>query len=142
MHNNSGTKTKAKMRKLENQAKSKAYRVFFNYYNIALSNNKRAKRCFDLRTNIDKLAYSIYIKLECSVNKNEIRQKQKARAKAKNIQSVNILQNKLLLDFRANKGLIIYKDHLSDGYRNHWAKTSNDFKVLHVLRKNYPNLAK
>lgn len=131
-----------KIEKLQKLAKAKAYTIYFNQFNIALSNNKRSKRNFDLRTKLDTLAYCIYNQLEKTVNKQEIRQKQRSRAKAKNIECKNILENKLLLDFKRNKGMFIYENHLTDGYRNHWAKSKQDLKVIEVLRKNNPKLAK
>jgi len=131
------------MKTLEQLAKRKAYQLFFSTSNILSHQNAlRVKKYFDMRTNLDQKAIVIFMQLVNSVDKLKIKQLKKERAQQKRIETNNILQNKLLLDFQKNKGLTIYDNHLSDGYRNHWAKNGHDLKVLQVLKKNYPNLSK
>ena len=131
------------MEDITKQAKSKAYKLFFNRYNIALIPSiNRHRKHFDLRRNIDKIAISIYKELVNTVNHKEIKAKQAQRLKARQVATSNIYENKLFLDFKSNNNLLIYSNYLTDGYRKHWAKTDQDLRVLQVLRKHYPNLSR
>lgn len=129
------------MKTIEQIATKKAYNMFFSTSNILLTDSQRIYRNFDFRTNIDKKAFGIFKQLEQTVDKSKIKQIKKERIKRKSFEQNNILDNKLLLDFKRNR-CYIYNNHLSDGYRNHWAKNNQDLKVLSVLRKHYPNLSK
>jgi hypothetical protein len=128
------------MKTIEQLAKKKAYKLFFSTSNIILSNNNlRVTKWFDMRTKLDQKAILIFMQLVESIDKKKILQIKVERAKIKKVEFDSILQNELLIDFQRNKGLKVFATHLSDGYRKHWAKSEQDFKVLQVLKKYYPN---
>jgi hypothetical protein len=97
---------------------------------------KRVK--LDMRYNFNKeiKAYMNWNPLGIA-EQQKILEKRKIRWQNKQVEYKNVLSNPIVVDYRKNgKYCMVYCNHLrfADG-RNHWAKTSIDYKVLAVLEK-------
>lgn len=114
-------------------AKKMAYSFAFSINNLIL--NRRFK--FDARTRIGKAA-NVIIK-ELIIDKKSIITKRKLRFANKLNVFSNILNNKLLLDFRAHTSDVrfIHANFIQFWNRNHHAKNEQDLKVLSVIKKYY-----
>lgn len=115
---------------------SKATNVIFRHYS-SFYNYKMCKPLrMDMRYNFSKLVKRLEKTIK--IDKDLIFSKKKERLERKNYKFENILDNKLLNDFKRNgNGMIVYDDRLYVAGRNHWAKNEQDFKVLQVLKKWY-----
>ena len=91
---------------------------------------------YDKRTRIGKLSNLFVTTLKKDIDQKRVIEKRKSRIEnRKNREFKNILSNPLLKDFLRNSPMQIHRDHLRCAGRNHWAKNSEDIKVLEVLKK-------
>lgn len=115
-------------------AKKVAYNYIYSIHNLILGK----RFAFDGRTRIGKLSKKFVDDMQISQQqKNEIRAKIKARKANKSYEFTNYLNNKLYLDYSRNFPTFINENFIRFNNRNHWAKTSQDFKVLAIIRKNF-----
>lgn len=105
-----------------------AYQFAFSIDNVMF--HKRPK--FDQRTRIGKLALSIFKKIK--VDKTQIVELKTRRRAAKHCEFSNVLSNPLVKDWMKNAPKV-FPNHLSEGHRNHWAKSQFDRKILSILLK-------
>lgn len=93
---------------------------------------KQAKRLLKQTEQYKNFDFQAYTK--------DIAQKRKQR-KANQYQHTNILKNKIVIDFIANKRSINYIDYgnkyIDYGGRKHWAKNDFDKKVIAIIKKHY-----
>jgi hypothetical protein len=114
------------------KARKIAFSHLFNTSNMLLGHRFK----YDARTRIGKLSAMIFYSEAKKINTRDILALRKERSKRKPTEHSNMLNNKLLIDWRKNKAYsTITKTHIDFVNRNHWAKTSQDYKVLEVLAK-------
>ena len=94
-------------------------------FNKSISLDMRFKSSYEVLNLIKQYQIS-------ETEKKRILALKKERSKTRIEKFENVLSNKLVKDYLANKFSLtgIYSDHLVFGSRNHWAKNETDLKVL------------
>jgi hypothetical protein len=98
--------------------------------------NKRPK--LDMRFNFNKQVANELIKIELTENEETLILRKRADRRKNKFVFSNVLNNPLVIDYKANKSRIthIHKEVINfDNYRNHWAKNEFDLKVIAILKQ-------
>lgn len=112
-------------------ANKMAFGFLFSTMNLLL--NRKFK--YDARTRIETLAAEIFYKEVKNLDKQKIVSIKRERKLKRPVEFSNILQNKIYSDWKKNRHALVFTDRLRIDSRNHWAKNSEDFKVLSILKK-------
>lgn len=112
-------------------ANKMAFGFLFSTMNLLL--NRKFK--YDARTRIETLAADIFYKEVKNLDKQKIVSIKRERKLKRPVEFSNILQNKIYSDWKKNRHALVFTDRLIIDSRNHWAKNSEDFKVLSILKK-------
>lgn len=110
-----------------------AYRIAFDYYRLLLNKPFGYARP-DYRFNFWKEVRQKFDEIAKNVDFDRVKRLRRERVKGKYTAPGNVLQNPLYLDWKRNN-MTVKADRLTDGYRNHWAKSEFDRKVLAILAK-------
>lgn len=115
-------------------------KLYHNYiFALAISRNAHNfYKSFDRRRNEDKQALAAFEAYRKKQNEwadvASYLEKRKKRLSNRFV-FTPIAQNGMWLDYKRNKPLKVYADHLNFGQRNHWASTPTDYNVLRVAMK-------
>ncbi len=127
---------KTKFKNFTNQeikkAEKIAYQALYSTYNMRMNVRFR----YDARTRVGSLSAAIYYTEEGKLNKVAIYNKRRKRIANKPEEYTNILNNKIYNDWKKNKSQAqVYNNHIRFQGRNHWAKNTEDLKVLSIIKK-------
>jgi len=115
-----------------------AYRYLFSPYvnfRYCPTSCHRAPKV-DKRTKFGRAVLAEYYRLKDEKAVLAAIDKQKRRRESAKVTPSNILSNPIVKDWISNRDkLTVTPEKLTDGYRNHWAKSDKDRRILAILAK-------